>query len=333
MLKRESTNELCSSKETREALRALDGPYRLLFERNPQPMWVYDVETLVFLAVNLAAVEQYGYSRNEFLGMTIRDICPAQDIAALLDIIARQGEGLEKSSKCKHYKKDGSVIDVEITSSDLDWSGRSARLVLATDITERTRTEERLSESEESYRKLVEQSPDAVLVHRQGKILFANKACVSLLGASSAVELLGKQMFDFVHPDDRAAVRERIQEHARDFTNVRHNETKLVGLNGKETYTEVVACSITYLGQPSMQVAYRDISQRKQAEKRLLESEASLAAAQRVAHLGSWRRDLIDLDDWAHNPLRWSDEMFRILGYSVGEVEVSRENSFRAPPP
>ena len=330
MLKRESTNELRSSKETREALQALDGPYRLLFERNPQPMWVYDVETLVFLAVNLAAVAQYGYSRNEFLRMTIRDICPAQDIAALLDIIARQCEGLEKSSKCKHYKKDGSVIDVEITCSDIDWSGRSARLVLATDITERTRTEERLSESEESYRKLVEQSPDAVLVHRQGKILFANKACVSLLGASSAVELLGKQMFDFVHPDDRETVRKRIREHAHDFANIRHNETKLVGLNGKETYTEVVACSITYLGQPSMQVAYRDISRRKEAEKNLLESEASLAGAQRVAHLGSWRRDLIDLDDWAHNPLRWSDEMFRILGYSVGEVEVSRENFVRA---
>ena len=178
----------------------------------------------------------------------------------------------------------------------------------------------------ESYRKLVEQSPDAVLVHRQGRIIFANRACVSLFGASSAGELLGKQMFDFVHPDDREGVRKRIREHDRDFTNVRHNETRLIGLNGKETYTEAVACSITFLGQASMQVAYRDISQRKEAEKRLLESEASLAGAQRVAHLGSWRRDLIDLDDWAHNPLRWSDEMFRILGYSVGEVEVSRES-------
>jgi PAS domain S-box-containing protein len=182
----------------------------------------------------------------------------------------------------------------------------------------------------ESFRKLVEQSPDAVMVHRQGKILFANTACVSLLGASSAVELLGKQMFDFVHPDDRAAVRKRIQEHAHDFTNVRHNETKLVGLNGKETYTEVVACSITYLGQPSMQVAYRDISRRKEAEKKLQESEASLAAAQRVAHLGSWQRDLLDLDDWAHNPLRWSEEMFRLLGYNVGEVEPTRANFDRA---
>jgi PAS domain S-box-containing protein len=182
----------------------------------------------------------------------------------------------------------------------------------------------------ESYRKLVEQSPDAVLVHRQGKILFANTACVSLLGAASADELLGKQMIDFVHPDDREAVKKRIREHVRDFTNVRQNETRMVGLNGKETCTEVVACSITYLGQASMQAAYRDISQRKEAEKRLLESEANLAAAQRVAHLGSWQRDLNDVDDWAHNPLRWSDEMFRLLGYNVGEVEASRANFERA---
>jgi PAS domain S-box-containing protein len=185
---------------------------------------------------------------------------------------------------------------------------------------------EKFRRAAESFRKLVEQSPDAVLVHRQGKILFANKACVSLLGASSASELLGKPMFDFVHPDDRAAVRKRIQEHARDFANVRHNETRLVGLNGKETYTEVVACSITYLGQDSMQVAYRDISGRKEAEKKLLESEANLAAAQRVAHLGSWQRDLIELDNWADNPLRWSDEMYRLLGYSVGEVGATRAN-------
>src|ERR1019366_5011445 len=132
---RKATDKPRGSKETREAPRVLDGPYRLLLERNPQPMWVYDVETLVFLAVNLAAIEQYGYSRNEFMWMTIRDIRPAQDIPALLDIVALHGGGLNKSTKCKHHKKDGSVIDVEITSCDLDWSGRSASLVLAADIT------------------------------------------------------------------------------------------------------------------------------------------------------------------------------------------------------
>ena len=75
------------------------------------------------------------------------------------------------------------------------------------------------------------------------------------------------QMFDFVHPADREGVRKRIREYDRDFTNVRHNETRLIALNGKGTYTEVVACSITFLGKPAMLVAYRDISQRKQTEK------------------------------------------------------------------
>jgi PAS domain S-box-containing protein len=79
-----------------------------------------------------------------------------------------------------------------------------------------------------------------------------------------------------------------------------------------------------------MQVAYRDISWRKEAEKKLLESETSLAAAQQVAHLGSWQRDLIDLDKWEQGPLRWSDEMFRLLGYDVGEIEPSRANFDRA---
>ena len=289
-------------------------------------MWVFDVESLRFLAINEAAIRRYGYSRAEFLRMTILEIRQEKGIPALRDIVASQYIGRENSTRCKHRRKDGTVIDVEITMEAVEWSGRSARLVMATDITERKRTEEQLVQSEESYREFVEQSPDAVLVHRQGEILFANKACVLLFGASSARELIGMQMFEFVHPDDREGVRKRIREYDRDFTNVRHNETRLIGLNGKETYTEVVARSIDFLGKPAMQVAYRDVSQRKQAEKRLQESEASLAAAQRIAHLGSWERDLIDLDDWANNPLRWSDEIFRILGYGVGEVEASRAN-------
>ena len=185
-------------------------------------------------------------------------------------------------------------------------------------------------EVEESYRQLVEQSPDAVLVHRQGEIIFANRACVSLFGASSTGQLLGKQLLDFVHPDDRENVGQRIREYKRDFTNVRHNETRLIALNGKETHTEVLACSIMYHRKAAIQVNYRDISLRKQAEKKLLESEASLASAQHVAHLGSWERDLTDPDSWEQGPVRWSDEVFRILGYNVGEIEVSRANFVRS---
>lgn len=285
-------------------------------------MWVYDVESLIFLAVNLAAIDQYGYSRNEFLRMTIRGIRSAQDIPALLDIVAQQGEGLEKSSKCKHHKKDGSLIDIEITSHDLDWSGRPARLILATDITERTRTEERLTRSEESYRKLVEESPDAMLVHRHGTIIFANGACARLFGASSANELLGRQYLDSVHPNDREGVTEGIQEFAYDLESVRRHETQFLRLDGKGVYAEVVAGSVIYKGEPAVQVMLRDISERIQAENTLRRREADLAAAQRIAHLGSFDLDLSNVDELEKNPLRWSDENFRIFGYEPGQIGV-----------
>ena len=318
-----STDKHRGSKETLEAPRALNTPYRLLFERNPQPMWVYDAESLVFLAVNLAAVDQYGYSRNEFLRMTIRDIRPAQGIPALLGSVAQQGVGLERSSTWKHQKKDGSLVDVEITSCDLDWSGRSARLVLAADITERLRTEERLIRSEESYRKLVEESPDAMLVHRQGAIIFANSACAKLFGASSANELLGRQHLDSVHPDDREIVKQRIQAFAHDLESVRRHEIQFLRLDGKKIYAETVARSVIYNGEPSVQVMFRDISERLLAEKKLRRREADLAAAQRIAHLGSYEMDLSNLDEFEKNPLRWSDENFRIFGYEPGQIAVS----------
>ena len=313
---RKSTGKSRGSKETLKAPRALNATYRLLFENNPQPMWVYDVETLVFLAVNLAAVEQYGYSHNEFLRMTIRDIRPAQDIPALLDIVDQQVEGLLTSSKCKHQNKDGSLIDVEITSHDLDWSGRSARLVLATDITERTRTEERLIRSEESYRKLVEESPDAMLVHRHGAIIFANSACARLFGAFSANELLGRQHLDSVHPNDREVVKQRIQEFADDLESVRRYETQFLRLDGKEIYAEVVARSVVYNGEPSIQVMLRDISERLQAEKMLRRREADLAAAQRIAHLGSYEMDISNLDGLEKIRYAGRTKTFASLGMS-----------------
>jgi hypothetical protein len=119
--------------------------YRLLFESNPHPMWVYDVETLKFLAVNDRAVECYGYSRDEFLQMTIKDIGQPEEVSRLLEQLKSEretgGAELLRAGEWKHRKKDGSVILVDIISNDIVWAGRPARLVLANDITERKRAE------------------------------------------------------------------------------------------------------------------------------------------------------------------------------------------------
>jgi PAS domain S-box-containing protein len=135
-----------------EALHDSEGRYRLLFESNPFPMWVYDLETLSFLAVNGAVVRRYGYSKEEFLTMTIKDIRPIEDVPALLENISKVSAEPNDSGSWRHRKKDGTIIDVEITSHPLSFAGRRAELVLPNDVTERKRAEEALHRSEEHLR-------------------------------------------------------------------------------------------------------------------------------------------------------------------------------------
>ena len=132
-----------------ESLANSEERYRLLFEVNPLPMWVYDAATLRYLAVNEAAVRHYGYTRHEFLAMTITDIRPPEDVEAMLaDLHGRGGPGSPVPGTWRHRKKDGTLIDVEITAGKVMFEGRPAALVLSHDVTERLRLEERLGQAE-----------------------------------------------------------------------------------------------------------------------------------------------------------------------------------------
>lgn len=118
--------------------------FGFLFEDNPHPMWIFDRETLTFLAVNDAAVRHYGYSRVEFLSMTIKDIRPPEDVPAVAQIASRPFAGIDETGVWRHYKKDGAVIYAEITRHPIVLDGRLADLVVAYDVTERKRAEEEL---------------------------------------------------------------------------------------------------------------------------------------------------------------------------------------------
>jgi two-component system cell cycle sensor histidine kinase/response regulator CckA len=136
----------------REALDA-DRRYRVLFDDNPRPMWVFDVDTLAFLAVNDAAIRYYGYSREEFLAMTIMDIRPPDDAPGASGGL-QHGARRPEVALTQHQRKDGSIVDIEIVSHELELQGRRARLVLATDVTEQARTRVALQRSEEQLRQV-----------------------------------------------------------------------------------------------------------------------------------------------------------------------------------
>ena len=150
-----AVQDITERKKGEQALRESEARYRELFEANPHPMWVYDLESLRFLAVNNAAIAHYGYSRGEFLAMTIKDIRPPQDIPALLASVATATEGFDESFGWRHCKRDGTLIDVEISSHVIDFAGRRAEVVLAHDVTERRRSEARLLHAEDAERRRI----------------------------------------------------------------------------------------------------------------------------------------------------------------------------------
>ena len=186
-----------------EALRKSEAQYRLLFESNPQAMWVYDIETRRFLAVNNAAIHRYGYSRAEFLTMTIEDIRPREDVEVLRRYLKNANPPFNQAGEWRHQKKDGSIITVEITSNRLDFEGRRAVIVLANEITERKAAEKALRESEDRYRDLVDNSHELICTHDlEGHVISVNPWAARVLGYPQE-SLIGMNIRDGLLPEYR----------------------------------------------------------------------------------------------------------------------------------
>jgi PAS domain S-box-containing protein len=138
-----------------KALEDSEKRYRTLFDVHPQPMWVVDANTLAFMAVNGAAVRLYGYSKEEFLALTADQIRPEEDVDDLRRAFADWSNNYSQRI-WRHRKKSGEVIAVRVTSFNLEFAGRRARLGVIEDLTERMLAEERAKQSEQRYRALLE---------------------------------------------------------------------------------------------------------------------------------------------------------------------------------
>ncbi len=196
--------------------------YRLLFDANPGPMWVYDTETLRFLEVNEAALAQYDYSREQFLAMTILDIRPPEDVPAVLsrlisvDDAGRQGtlqaaEAL--SGVWRHRRRDGSLLDVEAHSAPVRFEGRPARLVLALDVTAQVRLEAALGATDDQLREAqaLAQVGSWEWNIAGGQVRWSDELYRIFGLTPQAFPGTYDAYIGFVHPDDRAATEAAIQ--------------------------------------------------------------------------------------------------------------------------
>lgn len=204
--------------ERRRAANALstsEASHREMFEANPHPMWVYDLETLAFLAVNDAAVRHYGYTRDEFLRMTIKDIRPPEDVPRLMANVAAVHDGLDDAGTWHHRTKDGRLLEVEITSHTMRFADRDAELVLAHDVTRRSQAERTLHDSEERLRLALQAANQGLydLDLRTGDAVVSPEYARMLGYDPAHFHETNDAWRERLHPDDREAVYQTYEDY------------------------------------------------------------------------------------------------------------------------
>lgn len=271
-------SRLLERSKSEAILRESQERYRLLFESIPQPILVFDEETLVFMAVNEAAIQTYGYSREEFLSMTIEDIRSKEAMPALL-VKTPTGVGEPMiSSPWRHRRKDNSVIYVELTSHPLHFNGSRARLVIANDVSERKLLDEKqlsmhasLQQSAMEWRQTFNAIDFPVLiVDLEGQIHRLNYAAEEIVGLETE-QILGRNIVEFGH-------RQPWKKAAELLTGIRDTEgpssAEIVDEVSNKTWiiTLFLIHEFGYVGERVILIA-QDITKRTQLEASLRQGE------------------------------------------------------------
>lgn len=318
-------NWLTATLQEREgSLRASETRYRFLFENNPFPMWVFDLETLKFLTVNDAAIFHYGYSREEFLSMTIKDIRPAEDVPALIETMSTNDGKLKAVGVWTHLKKDGSIVNAEITSHELIFGDRRARLVMANDVTERKRAEAAVRESESRLQTIITNLTEGLaVVDLDGTILHFNRAALEMHGFGTLEESQQHldryaEIFELADLDGKIVPVDQWPV-ARILRGEQLRNVELV-IRRRESDQEKIFNYGGLLvddgaGRPMMAiVTISDITERKRAVRDLLDSERRFRAL--IEHSS----DSISLIDADNKILYLSPAVTAIEGYDPDEL-------------
>ncbi|MBK9625890.1 MAG: EAL domain-containing protein [Rhodocyclaceae bacterium] len=272
----------------------------------------------------------FGWSHDEAIGRAFAEtVIPQQRVGAdgrrvgqlLLD---GDEQILNRKLELIATRKDGTEFPIELVLTAHKIANKSEFTVFVADITERKQANDAMQDSEKRFRTLMECVPEAVAVHRDGRVLYVNDAAIRLLGARVADDIVGHSILDRVHPDFRAIVAARMAAATEPGAVTPLLEEKLLRLDGITVDTEIQGIRIVYDGQSATLVTVRDITVRKQAQERLLAANQALALAFDQAPLG-----VIDWD-LERRVLRWNPAAETIFGYTAAEA-IGRPAMFIVP--
>jgi PAS domain S-box-containing protein len=241
--------------------------YQQLFEASPNPLMVYDAGTLEFLQVNPATIEHYGYSPEEFLSMTAKDIQPPEDVPRFLAVATAGAHLGERSGTWRHRKKDGTIIKVRIKSHAIDWKGRSARLVLVHDITDLLQIEEELRVQKTHFERLFESAPEGIaLLDGSGKVHDINRAFAAMFGFTKD-DILGRDITDMTIPPEGKEVARTALEAVMEGVSVSLDAQRSTK-DGQSIDVSIIAVPVDDgRGTNMAYVLYRDITQKKRGDR------------------------------------------------------------------
>ena len=326
--------DVTERKRAEEKLRESEGRFRQLFEQAVDTLLVHD-ETGRIVDCNAEACRSLGYSREEMLSLCVNDFAEnlssgegrASESGPLWRRDAESrgfGAPAEGVHLAEHRRKDGTTFPVEVRVGLIDYGGERMMLASCRDVTELKRAAEALKESEERFRSLVQNASDVVTVlDAEGAILYESPSVERVLGYRPE-ELVGESAFYYVHPDDRGRVLGAFAEGSKSpgttFTPLKYRFRHKDG-----SWRCLESVNNNLLSDPKvrgMVVNSRDVTERVRAEEELRRSEANLADAQRLAHLGSFEVDL------RTGRGRWSEESWRIFGLTPRRGETLSQEEF-----
>jgi two-component system cell cycle sensor histidine kinase/response regulator CckA len=251
---------------------------RLLFDKNPLAMFVFDRRDLRFLDVNAAAIQQYGYKRHEFLALKLTDIRPSSEVSRLLGTIQNYPGGLKFEGQWKHRRKNREIFDVDITSHSLEFAGHDAILTIAQDITAHKQAEERIAEHAAYLNALTENNPLAIVVlDSQGRVQMCNPAFERLFQFRQT-DILGADLDGLVTPDSfvsqATALSRRASAGEVVRATVRRKKRDGTPIDVQVTGVPLIVNGMR-IGSFGM---YEDITERRRAEDELRHTEAKYRA-------------------------------------------------------